>query len=119
MASDQRPPKPDFERWLVSQALTASQRVRDCSNGAESGRFVRVKGVYGSEQGLPAAPIRSAIGQELRVDALEMQLDGPCLEAGPGSLSEMHLMRVASLDSLLQIIHLTSVPPVFIHTYPH
>lgn len=70
MASDQRPPKPDFQRWLNYQALSATQRVRDCSNGAESGRFVRVKGgtpfIYGSEQGLPAAPIRSAIGLELR-----------------------------------------------------
>jgi hypothetical protein len=40
-----------------------------------------------------------------KVAVLEMQLDGPCLEAGPGSLSEMHLTRVVSLESLLQILH--------------
>jgi hypothetical protein len=45
-----------------------------------------------------------------------MQLDGPCLEAGPGSLSEMHLTRVVSLGSLLQILHFRPVPPGFIPT---
>jgi hypothetical protein len=44
MASHLRPPKPGFQWWLKYQALTATQGVRACSNGAESGRFARVKG---------------------------------------------------------------------------
>lgn len=108
MATHLRPPKADLLRWLKYQALTANWRVRGCSNGAGSGRFV---------QGLPAAPNRSAIGQELRKllpgKCSEM---GACLGAGPGSLREMHLMRVVSLESLLQMLHLRSVPPCFIPT---
>ena len=121
MATHLRPPNADLLRWLKYQALTANWRVRGCSNGAGSGRFGRVKGgtpfINASDQGLPAAPNRSAIGQELRKllpgKCSEM---GACLGAGPGSLREMHLMRVVSLESLLQMLHLRSVPPCFIPT---
>jgi hypothetical protein len=73
---------------------------------------------YGSEQGLPLSCTNQICNRTRieKVAALEIQLNGPCLEAGPGALSEMHLMRVASLESLLQMLYLWSVPPGFILT---
>jgi hypothetical protein len=64
------------------------------------------------------APRREGVNRTRveKVAVLEVQLDGPRLEAGPGSLSEMHLTRVVSLESLLQILHLRSVPPGLIPT---
>jgi hypothetical protein len=73
MASDQRPPKPDFERCLKSQALTATQRVRACSNGAESGQFVRVKG-GGGVLGVP--PLLTDLSKGYQLHQSDLQSAG-------------------------------------------